>query len=158
MADAAPFPTAQHRPAAALRTLILLGRLALGAMFLYAAYTKLRQPWMLFAMSVNSYHLLPEWAVAAVARTLPWAEAVLGALLLAGYGLRYVAAVASAILLLFFAVMLRSYFLGQGIDCGCFGLGEKLGMRTLVRDALLAAASVMLTVAAFVGHRSASRN
>src|SRR5712692_3423491 len=117
--------------------LTLLGRLALGGMFLYAAYTKLRQPWMLFAFSVNSYQLLPEWAVVAVARTVPWLELGLGLLLIAGYGLRYAAAGASALLLLFFGVMLRSYFLGLGIDCGCFGLGEKLGVSTLVRDGFL---------------------
>jgi hypothetical protein len=49
-------------------------RLLLGAVFVYAAYTKLRQSWLLFALSIDSYQLLPEWAVYAVARTLPAAE------------------------------------------------------------------------------------
>ena len=129
--------------------LILLARLALGGVFLYAAYTKLRQPAMLFALSIDSYRLLPEWAVVAVARTLPWLELALGLLLVSGYGLRYVAAAASALLLLFFGVMLRSYFKGLGIDCGCFGIGEALGWRTLVRDALLLGVSLALTLAAF---------
>ncbi len=149
MGEAASLPTVEHRRGAALRMLILLGRLALGGMFLYAAYTKLRQPWMLFAFSVNSYQLLPEWAVVAVARTVPWLELGLGLLLIAGYGLRYAAAGASALLLLFFGVMLRSYFLGLGIDCGCFGLGEKLGVNTLVRDGFLVLLSVALAVLAF---------
>ena len=149
MGDAASLPTARRQPGTALRTLILLGRLVLGGVFLYAAYTKLRHPWMIFAMSVNSYHLLPEWAVAVVARTLPWMEAALGALLIIGFGLRYVAAAASAVLRIFFGAMLRSYFIGQGIDCGCFGIGEKLGPRTLVRDALLVLVSLALTAAAF---------
>jgi len=149
MDEAASLPTAVRRPSAALRTLALLGRLAMGGMFLYAAYTKLRQPWMLFAFSVTSYQLLPEWAVVAVARTVPWLELGLGLLLIAGYGLRYAAAGASALLLLFFGVMLRSYFLGLGIDCGCFGLGEKLGVSTLVRDGFLVLLSVALAVVAF---------
>ncbi len=153
MGDAASLPTVDRRSGAALRTLIFLGRLALGGMFLYAAYTKLRQPWMLFAFSVNSYQLLPEWAVVTVARMVPWLELGLGVLLIAGYGLRYVAAVASALLLLFFGVMLRSYFSGQGIDCGCFGLGEKLGARTLVRDGFLVLLSLSLTVIAFLAAR-----
>src|SRR5713226_6077607 len=100
MGEAASLPTVERRPGAALRMLILLGRLALGGMFLYAAYSKLRQPWMLFAFSVNSYQLLSEWAVVAVARTVPWLELGLGLLLIAGYGLRYAAAGASALLLL----------------------------------------------------------
>lgn len=135
------------------RVLVLLGRLALGAVFLYAAYTKLRQPAMLFALSIDSYRLLPEWAVIGVARTLPWLELGLGLLLVAGYGLRYVAAAASGLLLLFFGVMLRSYFKGLGIDCGCFGIGEALGWRTLVRDGLLLAMSLALTATAFLRAR-----
>lgn len=131
------------------RALLLLARVALGAVFLYAAYTKLRQPWLIFAASIDSYRLLPEWAVLSLARTLPWLELALGLLLLSGYKLRYAAAAASGLLLLFFAVMLRSYFKGLGIDCGCFGVGEALSPRTLVRDGLFLALSLSLTVASF---------
>ena len=45
-----------------MRHVRLVLRLLLAAVFLYAAYTKLRQPWLLFAMSIDSYHMLPEWA------------------------------------------------------------------------------------------------
>ena len=44
-----------------MRSLRLVLRLLLAAVFLYAAYTKLRVSWLVFAMSVDSYHLLPEW-------------------------------------------------------------------------------------------------
>lgn len=138
-----------------MRILLLVGRVLLGAVFLYAAYTKLRQPWQIFAMSINSYNLLPEWAVIFVARTLPAFELLLGVLLLLGYQLRYVAAASSALLLFFLAVMVRSYFKGQGIDCGCFGVGEALSVKTLARDALLAAVSLALTVTGFVQARRA---
>lgn len=138
-----------------MRILLLVGRVLLGAVFLYAAYTKLRQPWQIFAMSINSYNLLPEWAVIFVARTLPAFELLLGVLLLLGYQLRYVAAASSALLLFFLAVMVRSYFKGQGIDCGCFGVGEALSVKTLARDALLATVSLALTVAGFVQARRA---
>ena len=87
-------------------------RLALGAVFLYAAWTKLRQPWALFALSIDAYGLLPEPAVIAVARVLPWAELLLGGLLVSGRLLRWSAGAASALLVFFFAVMLRSYFKG----------------------------------------------
>jgi len=139
------------------RALLVLGRLGLGAIFLYAAYTKLRHPWMLFAFSINSYRVLPEWAVTVAARTLPWVELALGGLLIVGYQLRYVAAAASSLLLLFFGVMLRSHFKGLGIDCGCFGFGEKLGVRTLVRDGLLLVVSLALTASAFLTRRSKRR-
>ena len=131
------------------RRSILGLRLVLGAVFMYAAWTKLRASPLIFAMSVDSYRLLPEWAVLLVAYTLPWLELLVGVLLLAGVWLRYVAASASAILVMFFALMLRSYVQGEGIDCGCFGVGEAISPKTLLRDGGLLAAAVLLTAAAF---------
>ena len=129
-----------------MKALQLFLRLLLGAVFIYAAYTKLRQSWLLFALSIDSYQLLPEWAVFALARTLPWLELTLGILLIAGVALRYLSVVATAILGLFFAVMLVSYFRGAGIDCGCFGVGEALSVKTLLRDGVLLAAAISLVI------------
>ena len=137
-------------PLTARRTFMFFGRTVLGGVFIYAAYSKLRLPWGFFALSINSYRLLPESAVILLARTLPWLELALGVLLLVGYRLRYVAAAASSLLMLFFAVMLRSYFQGLAIDCGCFGLGETLSARTLARDMLLLVVSISVTIAAFL--------
>ena len=63
-----------------LRAVMLVLRIALGAVFVYAAWTKLRTPWELFAMSIDSYQLLPLKAVELVARTLPWFELAVGLL------------------------------------------------------------------------------
>src|SRR5450631_2244570 len=68
-------------PAAAAASIL---RVILGAIFMYAAWTKLREPWALFAISIDSYQVLPLWAVEFIARTLPWLELLLGALLIAG--------------------------------------------------------------------------
>jgi len=121
-------------------------RVVLGVVFLYAAYTKLRQSWLLFALSIDSYQLLPEWAVLALARTLPWLELTLGMLLLLGWKLRYVSIGAAALLALFFSMMLMQYARGAGIDCGCFGVGEALSINTLMRDAALLLAGIALAV------------
>ena len=122
----------------------LVLRLLLGTVFIYAAYTKLRQSWLLFALSIDSYQMLPEWAVLSLARTLPWLELSVGVLLIGGFWLRHVAAIATMLLCLFFGVMLWSYVRGAGIDCGCFGVGEALSWRTLVRDGILVAAGIGL--------------
>src|SRR3954464_9925770 len=132
-----------------MRWVRLFLRLALAGIFIYAAYTKLRQPWLLFAMSIDSYGMLPQWAVLAVARTLPWFELLLGLLLASGIGLRYVALAASLQLLIFLSVMVRAWMKGLGIDCGCFGAGEALGWKTLTRDGALTAGAVLLTISAF---------
>jgi putative oxidoreductase len=129
-----------------IRRVTLALRVLLGAVFIYAAYTKLRQSWLLFALSIDSYQLLPEWAVFALARTLPALELALGVLLVAGVWLRYLSVAAAAILALFFVVMIASYFRGAAIDCGCFGVGEPLSMKTLVRDGALLAAAIALVV------------
>jgi len=139
-----------------MRWLSLALRLFLGAVFVYAAYLKLKDPWVVFAMSIDSYKLLPEWGVLAVAKTLPWFELGLGLLLISGYGLRWSGLVTTLQLLAFFSVMLRSYLMGLEIDCGCFGPGEALTWKTLVRDGLLAACSILLTFLAFRSRRPSS--
>jgi len=127
---------------------VVLLRLLIGAVFVYAAYTKLRDPWQVFAMSVDSYKILSESAVIAVARTLPWFELALGILLVAGLALRYVSVSAAVLLTVFFALMVVSYARGLAIDCGCFGPGEALGPKTLLRDGSLAALAIVLAVLA----------
>ena len=131
-----------------MRILVIVLRVLLGGVFLFAAYTKLRQPWLLFAMSIDSYAILPEWAVLVTARVLPWAELVLGIILLTGIWLRYAAIAATALLSIFFAAVVRSYIKGMAIDCGCFGVGEALSAKTLVRDGALIASAIALTVLA----------
>ncbi len=128
------------------RLLWVAARVLLGLVFLYAAYTKLRQPWLLFAMSIDAYRLLPENAVLVVARTLPWLELALGVLLLTGIWLRWAAAAATLLLLTFFSLMVRASIQGGGIDCGCFGVGEPLSAKTLTRDGALLAISIALTL------------
>jgi uncharacterized membrane protein YphA (DoxX/SURF4 family) len=124
-------------------------RLALAAIFGYAAWSKLREPWMLFAMSVDAYHVLPEWGAKAVARTLPWGELILAVLLAVGLWKRVTLPAASVLLAVFFSLMVRSYARGEAIDCGCFGPGEAISPITLVRDGTLLAVSLVLTGAAF---------
>ena len=139
------------------RVLWILLRLLVGGVFLYAAYTKLRQPWLVFAMSIDSYRMLPEWAVLMIARVVPWLELAIGLMVVAGLWLRYSAAAASLMLLAFFGVMLYTYGRGMQIDCGCFGLGEALGPKTLARDGLLVAASVLLAWSGFRAGPAGSR-
>ena len=131
-----------------MRYLLVVLRLALAIVFLYAAYTKLREPWMLFAMSIDAYQLLPEWASLLLGRVLPWLELLLGLLLAAGFGLRYTAGGASILLAGFLAIMIRTYAMGMKIDCACFGLGEVISARTLARDSVLLALSVTVTILA----------
>ena len=155
------------------RVLQLLGRLGLAAIFLAAAYGKLSpltaKQWTLnslkitpvslslsmtfFAMQLDSYEMLPDWAVSPIAHTLPWVELALGILLLTGIGLRYVAIVATLFLALFWAVIIRSYTMHLAINCGCFGPNEKLTGWRIVEDGCFFALGLAVTVGAFIAHR-----
>lgn len=133
--------------------LLFAGRIAFGVTFIYAAYTKLRNPWMLFAMSVDSYQMLPAWGVDLVARALPWAELVMGVILILGLWVRWAAVATTALIAVFFCAIVRAYFMHLGINCGCFGTSEPLTKFTVLRDGALLGAALVLTVLAFYEHR-----
>jgi putative oxidoreductase len=146
------------QPAAWPRALMVLGRVALGAIFIYAAFTKLyfNGGWhfgdyhFFFGMVISSYNILPFWAVEWAARILPWFELLLGVLLTAGVALRWTGLLACALLLLFIGAMTRAYMNGLEIMCGCFGNNEKLGPLTLLRDSSMLIPAVGVTIGAFL--------
>jgi uncharacterized membrane protein YphA (DoxX/SURF4 family) len=151
-----PEPSSRRRTVS--RALLLLGRIALGLIFLYAAFAKLYfdGAWHLhdyhffFAMAIDSYKMLPLSVVEGMARILPWFELLLGALLIVGVGLSWVGSITTALLLVFIGAMTRAKILGLEINCGCFGNNEKLGTATLIRDSSLLALALAVTIGAFL--------
>lgn len=152
------------------RILLLIGRLALGAIFIVAAYAKMRpqtgMAWnvasirvslSMFAMGVDSYQMLPVWAVNAVAFLLPPFELFLGLWLLSGIGLRFSSLIAAVMFVGFIVAMWSAYRRGLTISCGCFGPGEMIGPKTLVRDGLeFLPLAFAVTIGAFLAHRKRS--
>jgi uncharacterized membrane protein YphA (DoxX/SURF4 family) len=96
-----------------------VGRVLLGLILVFGAYTKLhfnggwhfRDYYFFFAMTIGSYRTLPFRMVEWLALILPWMELVLGALLIAGVGTRWVSLIASA-LFVFMASLPRAAILG----------------------------------------------
>jgi uncharacterized membrane protein YphA (DoxX/SURF4 family) len=132
-------------------------RIVLGAIFVYAAWLKLHDSWRLFAMSIDSYKILPSvfW-VGLVARTLPWLELALGVWLVTGIWLRGSATVSALLLMGFFGLMIWADVKGLEIDCGCFGPGERISWITLLRDGSLLAAALLLAAWSHLSGRQAS--
>lgn len=126
------------------RILALVLRVLLGCVWLYAAYTKFRESWLVFAMSIDAYRMLPEWAVLALARSLPWIELAVGVMFVTGLAMRYASIAGALILSVFFIVMALAHSRGLGIDCGCFGTGDTLSGWTLLRDGTLLTAAIVL--------------
>jgi putative oxidoreductase len=153
------------------RMFLLVGRLTLAVIFLFAAYAKLKPqaatPWSvasvktslsMFAMQVDSYQLLPPQAVVAAAHWLPFIELALGLWLLSALWLRFSSLFTTLLLGGFFALMVRTYSMGLEINCGCFGPGEQLGKKSLIRDGSLLLFSLAVTVCAFLAKRTRREN
>jgi uncharacterized membrane protein YphA (DoxX/SURF4 family) len=153
----------QSSPLNARRVIIWIGRLVLAGIFIYAGYAKLtmgmhpRPPigvaLSFFALQVDSYQMLPTWGVNFVAHTLPFAEVILGLLLLLGIGLRIWATIISLIILGFFGAVLRAYLLHMNINCGCFAIPEPVTLKKVFEDGALATLAILMTVFAFIEAR-----
>lgn len=148
------------------RAIIWLGRLVLGVIFIYAGYSKLFFPnrmfWPFallkfsvaanltnFGVQVESYKLLSPAGVNFLSHTLPFAEVVLGLLLLIGWRLRIWATIVTLIMLGFLTVVTRAYLLHMDINCGCFATPEPISLKKILEDGTLALLAVLMTVFAF---------
>ncbi|HZZ83501.1 MAG TPA: MauE/DoxX family redox-associated membrane protein [Anaeromyxobacteraceae bacterium] len=122
--------------------LLGLVRAALGAVFLYAAATKLPDL-AAFATDLANYRMLPAALVPAAAATVVGIELVVGALLVAGLAARAAALVTAGLLALFVAGLSQALLRGIDLHCGCFGGTELASWGTVARDLpMLGAAAV----------------
>lgn len=160
----------ESSPLNARRAIIWIGRLLLGPIFIYAGYSKAFLPnhtlWPYFflkfsistnlanfALQVQAFKLLPDWGVQFVAHTLPFAEILLGLLVLIGWKLRIWASLLTAIMLGFFVVVLRAYLLHMDINCGCFATPEPINLKKVLEDAAMSALALAVTIFAFLEAR-----
>jgi uncharacterized membrane protein YphA (DoxX/SURF4 family) len=160
----------QSSPLNLRRVVIWIGRLVLGGIFIYAGYAKLFLPnhnlWPFFilkfsistnlsnfATQVEAFKLLPAWGVQFVANTLPFTEIILGLLVLIGWRLRIWAPVLTAIMLGFFAVVLRAYLLHMDINCGCFSTPQPINLQKVLEDAALSGLALLMTIFTFTEAR-----
>lgn len=144
------------------RALFLAGRVVLGGIFIYAAYSKLhfagswhlRDYYFFFAMAINSYNMLSMAAVEWMAKILPWFELALGTLLVLGIGVRWVSSALTVLLLVFMAALTRAAMLGLEINCGCFGYNSQKPTTELFHDSGLLILGLAVTIGAFMTQRA----
>ena len=154
----------QSSPLNLRRALIWVGRIVLAGIFIYAGYAKIRMPTVperpplgvalaFFAMQVDSYQLLPRPAVNFVAHTLPFAEIALGLLLVIGWQLRIWTTLITLVMAGFFFGVLRAYLLHMEINCGCFGVPEKVTLLKVFEDGALLGVMILMTIFVFIEAR-----
>jgi uncharacterized membrane protein YphA (DoxX/SURF4 family) len=145
------------------QTALLLARIALGVVFLYAAYAKLhyagawhmRDYHFLFAFGINSYEMLSFDNALLLARVLPWLEVAIGLLLISGIWLRWVGSITTVLLIVFMYALSRAAIKGLAINCGCFGNQSTTPAKELAIDSLLLLTCLAVTVGAFFSRRPA---
>jgi uncharacterized membrane protein YphA (DoxX/SURF4 family) len=126
-------------------------RLGLAAVWLTSGILKAVDPDQTY-VAVRAYDVLPMAGVAVVAAILPWFEIALGVLILIGAGLRLVAVLSAALLLVFIAGVVQAWARGLSIDCGCFGGGGAVApgqtayVQELLRDTGFIALAAWLVV------------
>jgi putative oxidoreductase len=116
--------------------LLVLIRIFLGALFIFAGTGKILNP-SAFAESIDNYRMLPYILVTLMAIILPWVEVIAGLLLVIG---RWVKASSFIIIILnaiFIFALSSAIIRGLDIGCGCFTVGgsaSKVGIVRLVED------------------------
>jgi len=133
-----------------VRYAVLLARLLIGGLFIYASVHKILDP-ADFAVSIRNYMIVPPAWSNVAAMILPWVELVAGLFLIAGVLTRPSALLTTGMMVVFVGALSYAYFIGLDINCGCFGSSVasqgRVGPLEIVRDSILLAASFLIIVA-----------
>ena len=125
--------------------LLLIIRLFIGFIFIYAAVTKISDPEE-FSQAIYNYKLLPLSFVNILAIILPWIELCAGILLIFGISAKENSAIIFGLLIIFIIAVTISLFRGLDISCGCFGTieGSKVGLLKILENIGLLILSILL--------------
>ena len=116
------------------KTLLILLRLVLGGLFIYAGAVKVLDP-LGFAQNIRNYDLVGQSLSFIAAVVLPWLEILAGLALAAGVWKRASALIISGLLVFFIVLTLVTIARGLDVDCGCFGaLSRKSGFGVILED------------------------
>jgi uncharacterized membrane protein YphA (DoxX/SURF4 family) len=118
------------------KQLLLIARILLSFVFIYAAAFKIVDPDS-FGQSIVNYKLIPFSTVNILAIVLPWIEITSGLLLLFGISVKENSFILTALLIIFTFAIAISLVRGLNIECGCFGTkaGSKIGIQKIFENA-----------------------
>ncbi len=118
--------------------LMMLFRLIVGGVFIWAAVSKIPQAGDL-ARSMAQFKLVPQPLILPFSYFLPWLELLCGAALIVGIWIRSAALWANALLVIFTLALAANIIRGIEADCGCFGETKVAGgsWGTLIKNLVL---------------------
>jgi len=117
---------------------VIISRLILGAVFIYASIDKIQNP-ADFAKAINNYHVLPFGLENLMALALPWLELFVGICLIIGVMVDGATILVVLMNIMFIFAISQALARGISIDCGCFSVssesgGSTIGIQTIIRD------------------------
>lgn len=116
---------------------VLISRLILGAVFIYASLDKIMNPDD-FAKAIGNYHVLPFGLENLLALVLPWVELLTGLCLIIGVMVDGATVLIILMNIVFIFAISQALARGISIECGCFSVssegGENIGLQTIIRD------------------------
>ncbi len=120
------------------RTTLLLLRLVIGGVFIWAGVVKALDP-AGFAEDIEAYQLVSYTLSVAVALYLPWLEIFCGMALISGYWIKGASINLTFLLLIFIGALMSAWLRGLDINCGCFSGTTETGdyLWPILRDVML---------------------
>ncbi len=116
--------------------IVLIFRLSLGAMFIYASMDKINDP-RTFSGDIRAYQIVPFGFEHFLAIILPWLELLTGLGLVIGVMVEGAALISMGLLVVFIIAISSAILRGFNIECGC-GLkeGEIVGAQKILENTI----------------------
>ena len=123
---------------------IIIIRIILGSIFVYASYDKILDPGK-FARDIANYHIIPFGLENSIAIILPWLELLIGFGLIVGIMVDGSAVISGGLLMIFIVFILQAILRGFNTECGC-GLkeGEMVGWSKILENIVFLGASYLV--------------
>jgi uncharacterized membrane protein YphA (DoxX/SURF4 family) len=124
--------------------LIILIRILLGAIFIYASYDKILDPGK-FARDIANYHIVPFGLENIIALIIPWLELLIGIGLIIGVMVDGAALISGGLLALFIVLIAQAILRGFDIECGCaLKEGQLVGWDKILENLVFLGASFLV--------------
>ena len=126
--------------------IILVIRLVVGGIFVYASIDKIFNPDQ-FAKIIHNYRILPPDLINVMAIVTPWFEFTAGVCMITGFKYRGASLIIAVMLAIFTVAMSSAYIRGLNINCGCFStssFSESDLLARAIEDILLLIGSIII--------------
>ena len=112
--------------------LVLIFRIILGVVFIYASYHKILDP-VSFSNNIHNFHITDNliWAENMAALIIPWLELIVGVFLIFGVFLEGATSITIGLYIFFIIILSQAVYRGIDVHCGCFKTEADAGVTDL---------------------------